>query len=77
MEAVNKWKFVGRLSLAVKWLLQRAIAIVPERLFFSKTNDCHPPNDYFSQKRAIVNSRRSVFLKNERLSPPERVAATM
>ena len=29
----------------------------PEQLFFSKTCDCHPPNDCFSQKRAIVNPR--------------------
>ncbi|WP_276794729.1 hypothetical protein, partial [Segatella oulorum] len=49
----------------------------PERLFFSKTCDCHPPNDCFSQKHAIVNPRTTVFLKNERLSTPERVAATM
>ena len=29
----------------------------PERLFFSKTSDCQPPNDCFSQKHAIVNPR--------------------
>ena len=31
----------------------------------------------FSQKHAIVTPRTTVFLKNERLSTPERVAATM
>ena len=45
----------------------------PERAFFSKTSDCHPPNDCFSQKHAIVNPRTIVFLKNERLSTPERL----
>ena len=41
------------------------IAIVPERLFFSKTIDCYPPNGCFSQKHAIVIPRTSVFLKND------------
>ena len=45
----------------------------PERLFFSKTCDCHPPNDCFSQKHAIVNPRTTVFLKNMRLSTPEQL----
>ena len=50
---------------------------IPERVFFSKTNDCQPPNDCFSQKRAIVTPRTIVFLKNMRLSTPERVVTTM
>ena len=105
MEAVNKWKFVGRFSLSAEWPLQRCnssfcpnerfsqkrmIVIprtiiflrnerlsIPERVFFSKTNDCQPPNDCFSQKRAIVTPRTIVFLKNMRLSTPERVVTTM
>ena len=44
----------------------------PERLFFSKTSDCQPPNSCFSQKHAIANPRTTVFLKNMRLSTPER-----
>ena len=64
MEAVNKRKFVGRLSLAARWPLQRC-------------NSSFFPNECFSQKRLIVNPRTTVFLKNMRLSTPERVAAMM
>ena len=64
MQAVNKQKFVGRFSLTAEWPLQRC-------------NSSFCPNEYFSQKHAIVNPRTTVFLKSERLSTPERVAATM
>ena len=64
MQAVNKQKFVGRFSLSAEWPLQRC-------------NSSSCPNDCFSQKHAIVNPRTTVFLKNERLSTPERIAATM
>ena len=78
MQAVNKQKFVGRFSLSAEWPLQRCnSSFCPNSCFFSKTCDCQPPNDCFSQKRAIVNPRTTVFLKNMRLSTPERVAATM
>ena len=78
MQAVNKQKFVGRFSLSAEWPLQRCnSSFCPNSCFFSKTCDCQPPNDCFSQKHAIVNPRTNVFLKNERLSTPERVAATM
>ena len=52
MEAVNKWKFVGRLSLAARWPLQRC-------------NSSFFPNECFSQKRLIVIPRTTVFLKND------------
>ena len=64
MQAVNKQRFVGRFSLSAEWPLQRC-------------NSSFCPNSCFSQKHAIVNPRTSVFLKNMRLSTPERVAATM
>ncbi len=64
MQAVNKQSFVGRFSLSAEWPLQRC-------------NSSSCPNSCFSQKHAIVNPRTTVFLKNERLSTPERVAATM
>ena len=74
MQAVNKQKFVGRFSLSAEWPLQRCnSSFCPNSCFFSKTCDCQPPNDCFSQKHAIVNPRTTVFLKNERLSPPERL----
>ena len=73
MQAVNKQRFVGRFSLSAEWPLQRCnSSFCPNSCFFSKTCDCQPPNDCFSQKHAIVNPRTSVFLKNMRLSPPER-----
>ena len=78
MQAVDKQKFVGRFSLSAEWPLQRCnSSFCPNSCFFSKTCDCQPPNDCFSQKHAIVNPRTTVFLKSERLSTPERVAATM
>ena len=74
MQAVNKQKFVGRFSLSAEWPLQRCnSSFCPNSCFFSKTCDCHPPNDCFSQKHAIVTPRTIVFLKNERLSTPERL----
>ena len=73
MQAVNKQKFVGRFSLSAEWPLQRGnSSFCLNSCFFSKTCDCQPPNDCFSQKHAIVNPRTSVFLKNVRLSTPER-----
>ena len=58
MQAVNKQKFVGRLSLSAEWLLQRGnSSFCPNSCFFSKTCDCQPPNDCFSQKHAIVTPR--------------------
>ena len=74
MQAVNKQKFVGRLSLSAECPLQRCnSSFCPNSCFFSKTCDCYPPNSCFSQKCAIVNPRTAVFLKNMRLSPPERL----
>ena len=74
MQAVNKQKFVGRFSLSVEWPLQRCnSSFCPNSCFFSKTCDCQPPNDCFSQKHAIVNPRTTVCLKNVRLSTPERL----
>ena len=74
MQAVNKQKFVGRFSLSAEWPLQRCnSSFCPNSCFFSKTCDCHPPNDCFSQKHAIVSPRTIVFLKNERLSTPEQL----
>ena len=58
--------FVCRMAAAIAHFARTAV-------FFSKTCDCQPPNDCFSQKRAIVNPRTIVFLKNMRLSPPERL----
>ena len=60
MQAVNKQRFVGRFSLSAEWPLQRC-------------NSSSCPNDCFSQKHAIVNPRTAVFLKNMRLSTPERL----
>ena len=60
MQTVNKQRFVGRFSLSAEWPLQRC-------------NSSFCPNSCFSQKHAIVNPRTTVFLKNERLSTPERV----
>ena len=58
MQAVNKQKFVGRLSLSAEWPLQRCnSSSCPNSCFFSKTCDCQPPNDCFSQKHAIVDPR--------------------
>ena len=59
MQAVNKQRFVGRFSLSAEWPLQRC-------------NSSFCPNSCFSQKHAIVNPRTTAFLKNERLSTPER-----
>ena len=60
MQAVNKQRFVGRFSLSAEWPLQRC-------------NSSFFPNECFSQKRLIVIPRTTVFLKNERLSTPERL----
>ena len=58
MQAVNRQKFVGRFSLSAEWPLQRCnSSFCPNSCFFSKTSDCQPPNDCFSQKHAIVNPR--------------------
>ena len=58
MQAVNKQKFVGRFSLSAEWPLQRGnSSFCLNSCFFSKTCDCQPPNDCFSQKHAIVNPR--------------------
>ena len=74
MQAVNKQKFVGRFSLSAEWPLQRCnSSSCPNSCFFSKTCDCQPPNERFSQKHAIVNPRTTVFLKNMRLSTPEQL----
>ena len=59
MQAVSKQRFVGRFSLSAEWPLQRC-------------NSSFCPNSCFSQKHAIVNPRTTAFLKNERLSTPER-----
>ena len=73
MQAVDKQKFVGRFSLSAEWPLQRCnSSFCPSSCFFSKTCNCQPPNERFSQKHAIVNPRTTVFLKNMRLSTPER-----
>ena len=60
MQAVNKQKFVGRLSLSAEWPLQRC-------------NSSFARTTVFSQKHVIVNPRTTVFLKNMRLSTPERL----
>ena len=55
--------FVCRMAAAIAHLARTAVFFknmrlsTPERAFFSKTCDCQPPNDCFSQKRAIVNPR--------------------
>ena len=73
MQAADKQKFVGRFSLSAEWPLQRCnSSFCPNSCFFSKTCDCQPSNERFFQKHAIVNPRTSVFLKNMRLSTPER-----
>ena len=60
MQAVNRQRFVGRFSLSAEWPLQQC-------------NSSFCPNSCFSQKHAIVSPRTTVFLKNMRLSTPERL----
>ena len=53
----------GRCNAAIAHLARTTVFLknmrlsTPERLFFSKTSDCQPPNERFSQKHAIVNPR--------------------
>ena len=81
---LDKWLYVCRRSTS-KSLLAAFLCLPNGRcneaiahfartvVFFSKTCDCHPPNDCFSQKRVSVNPRTTVFLKNMRLSTPEQL----